>query len=208
MAKKRRRSKKNNSQAVATLIFLLALFVIGGGMGVRYVMNNYMANQRTQASKPTESETPEQRQQHQFIDSVAKPAVNVYKANHQVLPSIVIAQAIVESNWGHSQLYQEANNPFGIKGSYNGQTKSFPTNEYINGKEERINANFRVYPSLKAAILDHDEVVARQFLPANVTDYHRAATLLQRNGYATDPSYAKKLVNVINTYSLNRFDGY
>lgn len=209
MAKKRRRSrKKNNSQGTATIIFLLALFVIGGGMGVRYVMDNYIADQRTQTSKPANSETPEQRQQHRFINSVAKPAVNVYKDNHQVLPSIVIAQAIVESNWGHSQLYQEANNPFGIKGSYNGHTKSFPTSEYVNGKEERINANFRVYPNLAAAILDHDAVVAQRFLPPHVTNYRTAAKLLQQNGYATDPSYAKKLVSVINTYSLNRFDGY
>lgn len=208
MAKKKRRSKKNNSQGVATLVFLLALFVIGGGLGVRYVMNNYLANQQTQTNKPANTETPEQRQQRQFIDSVAKPAINVYKDNHQVLPSIVVAQAIIESNWGHSQLYQDAKNPFGIKGSYNGQTKSFPTTEYVNGKEERINANFRVYPNLEAAILDHDAVVAQQFLPAHVTNYRTAARLLQQNGYATDPSYAKKLVNVINTYSLNRFDGY
>lgn len=208
MAKKRRRSKKKNSQGVATIIFLLALFVIGGGMGVRYVMNNYIADQRAQTSKPADSETPEQRQQHRFINSVAKPAVNVYKDNRQVLPSIVVAQAIIESNWGHSQLYQQANNPFGIKGSYNGHTKSFPTNEYVNGKEERINANFRVYPNLQAAILDHDAVVAQQFLPAHVTNYRTAAKLLQQNGYATDPTYAKKLINVITTYSLNRFDGY
>ncbi|MCH5462319.1 glycoside hydrolase family 73 protein [Secundilactobacillus sp. HBUAS58055] len=207
MAKKKRRSKKNNSQGVATLIFLLALFVIGGGLGVRYVMNNIESRQE-QANKPTNSETPEQRQQRKFIDSVAKPAINVYKDNHQVLPSIVVAQAIIESNWGHSQLYQQANNPFGIKGSYNGRTKSFPTTEYINGKEERINANFRVYPNLEASILDHDAVVAQQFLPAHVTNYRTAAKLLQQNGYATDPTYAKKLINVINTYSLNRFDGY
>lgn len=208
LAKKKRRTKKNNSQGVATIIFLLALLVIGGGMGVRYVMNQVIADRQVQTSQPANTETPEQRQQHRFINSVAQPAVNVYQANHQVLPSIVIAQAIVESNWGHSQLYQEANNPFGIKGSYNGHTRSFPTNEYINGKEERINDNFRVYPNLKAAILDHDQVVAQQFLPPHVTNYRTAAKLLQQNGYATDPTYAKKLINVINTYTLNRFDGY
>lgn len=207
MAKKRRR-KKNNQSGVATLIFVLALFVIGGGVGVRYLMNDFFGTQNRSTAQVSTSETPEQKRQRRFISAMAKPAVRVYKKNHQVLPSIVVAQAIIESNWGQSQLYQQADNPFGMKGNYNGNTKLFPTTEYVNGKAEKINAYFRVYPSLEAAILDHDAVVSRQFLPSGTTNYRAAAKLLQTNGYATDPSYAKKLINVIGTYSLNRFDGY
>ncbi|MTV82092.1 glycoside hydrolase family 73 protein [Secundilactobacillus folii] len=207
MAKKKRRRKKNNQQGIATIIFVLALFVIGGGFGARYLIDNYLDQPTTTTHKST-GETAEQRHQHQFISKMEKPAVNVYKKNHQVLPSIAIAQAIVESNWGESQLYRQAKNPFGMKGSYEGKTRLFPTTEYVNGKEEKINAYFRVYPTLSAAILDHDAVVARQFLPSGVTNYRTAAKLLQSNGYATDPTYAKKLINVITTYNLNRFDSY
>lgn len=208
MAKKRRRSKKNNQQGTATIIFLLALFVIGGGLGARYVMDHYFDNHQTQTVKTNTGETAEQRHQHQFIIDMSKPAIRVYRRNHEVLPSVVIAQAIVESNWGQSQLYREAKNPFGMKGNYQGQTRLFPTTEYVHGKAEKINDYFRVYPTLDAAILDHDEVVAQKFLPSGIKNYRTAAILLQRNGYATDPTYAKKLINVIKTYSLHRFDGY
>lgn len=207
MAKQRRR-KKSNQQGVATLIFILALLVIGGGLGVRYAMNEWLTPKTERASQVSTGESAEQKRQHQFITAMAKPAIRVYKSNHEVLPSIVVAQAIIESNWGQSQLYQQAKNPFGIKGSYKGQTKLFPTTEYVNGKEERINAYFRVYPTLEDSILDHDLVVSQKFLPSGVTNYRTAAKLLQTNGYATDPTYARKLINTIKTYSLNRFDGY
>lgn len=80
---------------------------------------------------------------------MAKPAVRVYKKNHQVLPSIVVAQAIIESNWGQSQLYQQADNPFGMKGNYNGNTKLFPTTEYVNGKLRKSTPIFEFIPVSK-----------------------------------------------------------
>lgn len=205
MAKKRRR-KKSNQQGTATLIFVLVLLVIGGGLGGKYLMNRVFDHQSTQTTTQIETLSPEQKRQRKFIYKMAKPAVQVYKKNHQVLPSIVVAQAIIESNWGQSQLFQQADNPFGMKGSYNGNTKLFPTKEYVNGKEVTINAYFRVYPSLAAAILDHDAVVSQQFLPSGTTNYRTAAKYLQTNGYATDPNYADKLINVISGYNLARFD--
>ncbi|MEJ1300404.1 glucosaminidase domain-containing protein [Latilactobacillus sakei] len=45
----------------------------------------------------------------------------VYQKKHQVLPSIIIAQAIIESDWGRSDLATKANNLFGVKGQYQGQ---------------------------------------------------------------------------------------
>ncbi|ANZ61374.1 N-acetylmuramidase [Secundilactobacillus paracollinoides] len=207
MAKKRRR-KKSNQQGTATLIFILALFVIGGGLGARYVMNKVFTPQTTQEQSSTTTLSPQQRRQRAFIKQMATPAVKAYHETHQVLPSIVIAQAILESNWGQSQLYKEAKNPFGMKGSYNGQTQLFPTKEYENGKEVTIKDYFRVYPNLKAAILDHDLVVYHQFITTRTTNYATAAKELQTNGYATDPSYAKKLINMIESYRLARFDSY
>ena len=69
-----------------------------------------------------------------FINRIAASAKPVADANG-LYPSIMIAQAILESNWGTSQL---ANAPyynlFGIQGSYQGKSVIFPTHEYINGK--------------------------------------------------------------------------
>lgn len=124
-----------------------------------------------------------------------------------VLPSIVIAQAILESSFGSSQLYVQAHNPFGIKGSYQGQSQQFLTTEYLNGKQIQETANFKKYPTMIAALKDHNQLLSQQFIKQpNVQSYQKAAKLLQVNGYATDPKYAQKLIKVILTYKLSDYD--
>ncbi|EKK21099.1 N-acetylmuramoyl-L-alanine amidase [Fructilactobacillus florum 8D] len=147
-------------------------------------------------------------QQHQkFIKQVADPAVAQYKQNQQVLPSVVIAQAILESDWGKSKLYQNAYNPFGIKGTYNGQSISYNTDEYIDNKRVTQVGQFRKYPDLQSAIEDHNQALYDKFLKkGGITDYKEEAELLQKNTYATDPKYAKKLINVIKTHGLDKYD--
>jgi len=203
--RRRMQRKATHNPATATWIFVMVLLVLGGGLLVRGKIKTEIQSQRvTQtANSSTDNETAAQKK---FITKMAKPAVRVYQQNGQVLPSIVIAQAILESSWGTSQLFLQANNPFGVKGSYNGQSKSFLTNEYVNNKKISVHANFRDYPNLTAAILDHDALLKRSYFKQTVTDYKTAAKLLQSNGYATDPSYAKKLTNLIATYNLNQYD--
>jgi len=183
----------------------MILLVLGGGMLLRGRIKTVIdAGRVTQTSSSTNSNETEA--QHQFIKKMAKPAVRVYQQNGQVLPSIVIAQAILESSWGTSELFIQANNPFGVKGSYQGQAKRFPTTEYVNNKKITVIAYFRDYPTLTAAILDHDTLLKQSYFKQTVTDYKTAAQLLQSNGYATDPHYARKLMNVIATYNLNQYD--
>ena len=55
-----------------------------------------------------------------FIDSIKDGAIEGWE-KFKILPSITIAQAILESNWGKSNLAVKANNIFGIKGDYNGR---------------------------------------------------------------------------------------
>ncbi|MEA4829006.1 MAG: glucosaminidase domain-containing protein, partial [Enterococcus thailandicus] len=70
--------------------------------------------------------------QQQFIDSVA-PSARTLASQNDLYASVMIAQAIVESGWGKSQLASAPNyNLFGIKGSYNGQSVTFPTAEFVN----------------------------------------------------------------------------
>lgn len=67
-----------------------------------------------------------------------------------------MAQAALESAWGQSQLTTEANNFFGIKGAYNGQSVSMPTTEYnSNGQMVNTTANFKKYPSAYASFADN-----------------------------------------------------
>lgn len=205
LPKKRRRRQHHSHPAVATWIFVLVLLVLGGGILARGKIKTEM--QSNAVSQTTESSSSGiSASQRQFIKKMAAPAVRVYQQNGQVLPSIVIAQAILESSWGTSALFLQANNPFGVKGSYQGKTKAFPTSEYVNNKKITVRANFRDYPNLTAAILDHDALLKQSYFKQTVTDYRTAAKLLQSNGYATDPHYARKLTNLIATYNLNQYD--
>ncbi|CCI82066.1 glycoside hydrolase family 73 protein [Lactobacillus hominis] len=127
-----------------------------------------------------------------------------------VLPSITAAQAIIESGWGTSKLSTLGNNLFGIKGSYNGQSITFPTSEYAPGRGYyTINAAFRKYPSWSASVEDHANFFIDNPRYHNIlgkTDYHEVARLIQQDGYATAPNYAAQLINAIDTYGLAAWD--
>ncbi|WP_225365957.1 glycoside hydrolase family 73 protein [Levilactobacillus bambusae] len=183
---------------------MAVILVFAVGFGMRHVMLQV----GNSVDATTSSEVSPTAAAHKaFIKKMATPAVAAYHQTGQVLPSIVLAQGILESNWGTSELYLQANNPFGVKGTYQGQSKTFPTSEYVNGKKIQIQAAFRAYPSLETAILDHDALLANQYLKnQRITSFSRQAKLLQENGYATDPDYAEKLVNLINQYQLSQYD--
>ncbi|MCF6515258.1 hypothetical protein GSH19_03705 [Lactobacillus sp. S2-2] len=130
-----------------------------------------------------------------------------YNKNKQVLPSIVIAQAVLESDWGTSGLYLNANNPFGIKGEYKGESIRYNTAEYENGKKVMVVANFRKYPSLQAAIDDHNYLISKKFIKrTDLYSFRKQAYLIQKNAYATDPDYAKKVIGVIVKNNLREYD--
>ncbi|MDN8823135.1 glucosaminidase domain-containing protein, partial [Staphylococcus aureus] len=67
--------------------------------------------------------------QQQFIQSIANDAQDLQK-EEKILTSVTLAQAILESNWGKSGLSTSANNLFGIKGSYEGNSVSMGTQEF------------------------------------------------------------------------------
>lgn len=109
---------KKKIGAIMTGLVLIVIVVSGGAF---YVRSNRIAN--SQSHYVSESSTTvvdkTKREHDSFISQVAHPAIKLYEKNQQVLPSIVVAQAVLESSWGgNSDLYRNANNPFGIKGSY------------------------------------------------------------------------------------------
>jgi flagellum-specific peptidoglycan hydrolase FlgJ len=142
-----------------------------------------------------------------------------YAINTQIIDgvpaSITLAQAALESAWGESGLTKQANNFFGIKDQkndeYYGAYVPRDTTEYINGSPTTVTANFRKYSTPQRSFNDH-----AIFLKANkrynslfslaVTDYIKWAQGLQAAGYATDPTYASKLVNLVVKYNLTQYD--
>ena len=143
-----------------------------------------------------------------FIQSVAPGAIAGWQKYH-FLPSITTAQAILESGWGRSTLTTRAHNLFGIKGSYNGQSVTMPTHEVYGGRSVMVNAQFRAYPNNTASIEDHGRFLNVNSRYRNLlgdTNYRSVANKLHQDGYATSPSYASSLINLVQSYSLTQLD--
>ncbi|MDF2724971.1 MAG: hypothetical protein K0Q59_4646 [Paenibacillus sp.] len=141
-----------------------------------------------------------------FISILAPMAVKDQRSTG-VLASITIAQAALESAWG---AVAPGNNLFGIKG----KGQEAVTQEYQNGEFVIIMDGFRVYSSWAESVADHSRFLIENgrytavgfFGYCASLDYVGAANALQKAGYATDPAYASKLISIIESYQLNRFD--
>jgi len=137
--------------------------------------------------------------------------ISIDKMNKYGIPaSITLAQGMLESNWGRSDLAVKANNHFGIKcgNDWTGPTFSWEDDEYKNGSI--IKSCFRVYDSVSESFDDHSAFLSKKryrFLyDYDVYDYKSWAKGLVKAGYATDPKYANKLIFIIEKYSLYEFD--
>jgi flagellum-specific peptidoglycan hydrolase FlgJ len=140
----------------------------------------------------------------EFISTIAPYAVEDAKKT-RVLPSLTLAQAILESNWGRSGLAVDGKNLFGIKG----KGGSYSTKEFVNGAWVTVVAGFRHYLSWAGSIADHSALLTQNKRYAAViatTDYKVAARAIQAAGYATDPQYANKLINLIEQHRLYQYD--
>lgn len=148
-----------------------------------------------------------------FINSIAEDAIQSGR-DYGLYPSITIAQAVLETGSGKSALSKEPyNNIFGIKGSYKGQSVRMRTGEHNkSGEKYYIHANFRKYPGFEESLRDHDRLLRFGLngyyscaWRENSSSPEEAAKCLQGK-YATDTNYASKLINIIRTYNLRRFD--
>ncbi|MFD2308033.1 muramidase family protein [Enterococcus termitis] len=151
-----------------------------------------------------------------FIADISGHARSVAAAN-DLYASVMMAQAILESDWGRSTLSAAPNhNLFGIKGSYQGQSVTMQTWEVYNGKWVQVNAAFRKYPSYSESFSDNAYVLKNTSFQSGVYYYsgawksntksYRDATAWLTGRYATDPSYNTKLNNIITTYNLTQYD--
>lgn len=138
---------------------------------------------------------------------------SLHFAQGGMLPSVFAAQAILESGVlnGGSSLARNYNNYFGIKAgsSWSGETVNLSTKEEYSGVLVYQKDDFRVYESPEDSFAD------RANLLLNSSRYKDAwqeitpegqANALQRAGYATDSSYAKKIIQIIDQYDLRKLD--
>jgi hypothetical protein len=144
----------------------------------------------------------------EFINQVKDGAVSAMK-NQKILASLTIAQAILESGWGESELAKAANNLFGIKRWGYLDYVEMPTTEYRSGEPNQEKAEFRKYSSWDYSIADHTAFLLQNDRYKNligVKDYKQACTLIQQDGYATDSNYANLLIQIIEENDLQKYD--
>jgi len=144
----------------------------------------------------------------EFI-KIINPIVLELSKEHKIIPSLVIAQGLLESEGGTSELAINACNLFGIKGSYNGNSYKKDTKEW-NGKEFiTVKADFKKYPSWAECIKDAFERYTTMPRYKNLIgdfNYKSVCVKVHEDGYATDPGYAEKLISTIEDYKLYELD--
>lgn len=138
-----------------------------------------------------------------YISKYAEMAIDQMK-RHGIPASITLAQGLLESAAGQSTLATQANNHFGIKtgGSWDGP--------YVLRDDDRANERFRKYSSVAESFEDHSLFLKKpryaRLFSLKLTDYKGWAKGLKECGYATSPTYAEKLIGIIELYTLYDFD--
>jgi hypothetical protein len=152
----------------------------------------------------SQSPAPEKTPQVIYIEQFATLAVEeMYRSG--IPASITLAQGLLESGYGLSELAVKGNNHFGIKCH----------NNWTGGRmyydDDKKGECFRKYRSPEESYRDHSDFLRYRdrykfLFDYKITDYKSWANGLKKAGYATDPGYPKKLINLIETYELYEYD--
>ena len=141
----------------------------------------------------------------EFLEHAMQAAV-ASSGNSGLPPGITVAQAILESNWGQSQLARDACNYFGIKAHGEHDRVAYPTFEVVNGRTVRVAADFARYASIEECFADRDRIILGAACYADAraarSDPQRFARALARH-WATDPKYAEKLLQIWRKFGLD-----
>ena len=143
-----------------------------------------------------------------------------------ILASVSLAQFILESGYGKSELAFEANNCFGMKKTLSGNNWGGSTwdgtsiytkktqEQNTDGSYVTVTADFRKYPDIEASIADHSAYLLgakngsklRYEGLKGCTDYRKAAQIIKKAGYATSIDYVDKLCSIITRWNLTVYD--
>ena len=160
-------------------------------------------------------------------DVIAKvgPIFTADQKKNGILASVSLAQFILESGYGKSELAQNANNCFGMKKSLSGNTWSGSswdgksiytkkTQEEENGQMITITADFRKYAKVEDSIADHSAYLLgakngsalRYNGLKGCTNYKKAVQIIKDGGYATSSTYIRNLCSIIERWNLTKYD--
>ena len=139
----------------------------------------------------------------QYVDKYKDAAIEQMH-RYKIPASITLAQALLESGAGTSYLAKNANNHFGIKV---GVGWSGP---YVTRDDDHKDEKFRKYKNVEESYEDHSQFLLKdrykRLFDLNPLDYKAWARGLKACGYATSPTYASRLITIIETYELDDYD--
>ena len=140
---------------------------------------------------------------YEYIDKYKDEAIYQMK-KYKIPASITLAQGILESGDGNSELAKKSNNHFGIKCHSDWQ------GERVYHDDDKKDECFRKYNKAKDSYDDHSKFSLRPRYAAlfeyALTDYKSWAKGLKKAGYATNPNYAKHLIKIIEENELHKLD--
>ena len=147
---------------------------------------------------------PRNKQYESYIKKYRELAVEEMKKYH-IPASITLAQGLLESGAGKSELARKSNNHFGIKcgGDWRGKT--------VSHDDDARGECFRAYKHPKDSYEDHSKFLVGRpryasLFKLKITDYKGWARGLKKAGYATNPRYADQLIGIIELYELYKYD--
>lgn len=190
------------------IVIILAIFIGSGYFADKNPGKQWVNHDNAASIFPSGQVSPTD-----FIEQIGCYAQDNYE-NSGILPSVVIAQAILESEFGQSDLASTYNNLYGYKAHGQELAVALPTLEYVDGEWVEVNDYFKVYNNWEASVRDHGKLMREgtawdtELYSAVITatNYREATLALQEAGYATDPAYSQKLNTIIEEYQLEAFD--
>lgn len=190
------------------LFFLLyTVFVVPLSLMIRftnYSLRNILFLFLMTGSVSTVAQQQKWNQRYQtYIDQYRDMAIEQMLRN-KIPASITLAQGILESGAGNSELVKKGNNHFGIKcHGWTGRT--------VHKDDDAKQECFRAYINARESYEDHSKFLTKnkrysQLFSLSITDYKGWARGLKACGYATNPNYAPMLINLIELYKLYEYD--
>ena len=146
----------------------------------------------------------------EFVEYIAAAALIDYERSG-ILPSVTLAQAILESGWGNHSI---GNNVFGIKTGDNWTGKRINTltsEQDADGSYHQQYDDFRDYDSVVDGVADHNDLLnTKNYAPVKEAckngDPYEACRQLKKCRYATSHTYTEKLIALIDQYDLTQYD--
>ncbi len=143
-----------------------------------------------------------------FLDELSESVLRAAR-EHRVLPSITLAQAILESGWGRSGLAAHHHNLFGVKAGSSSQRVRLATHEHSRGRLRPTRKTFRRYATKAESIEHHARLLGqdRRYARARSqwTDWRGFLEAIAPR-YASSPTYVEAVAEIVELYELDRWD--